>query len=44
MWEMVKHGYEAKMAAIAKDAERQARRDERREYREKAIRQRIDDR
>ena len=41
MWEMVKQGFEAKMAIIAKDAERQARNDERRKYREKATRQRM---
>ncbi|GMH59341.1 hypothetical protein TL16_g02809 [Triparma laevis f. inornata] len=43
IWEMVKEGYEAKITAAAKDADRTARREERRKYREKNIANRLND-
>ncbi|GMH99781.1 hypothetical protein TrST_g1780 [Triparma strigata] len=43
VWEMVKEGYEAKIAAAAREADRSARREERRKYREKSIASRLND-
>ena len=40
---MVKEGYEAKIAAAAREADRSARREERRKYREKSIASRLND-